>query len=371
MNKEIHDKIFDEIAPKYFDLTNLSSAGVLKGILEILAESASIIMEHQANVRREAYIDTAGGIALDDLARQIGINRIPPKKTRGWVIFGRNKDLNKSLKIPQNTIIKTKMLTTGKEYRYIVKNETIMPPSYRDISVEVEALSIGAEYNVAPYYIARLVNPVSGIDWIENRDNWIFQYGTNGETNESLRLRYKAKWGELTTGSTVLAYESWTRSVDGVDSVCVFPTPRGYNTVDIIASSIEGILTETKLNEIKRVIDKNKPVGVDVRVMAPIPKIIDIDIILNIQTELLRSEIDLIKEKALEIINAMFTVSPLNIEIFKIGENFVLDKVRQCIMTHLSEVKYIDFITPETNISITKYQVATLGSLEIAVNRNV
>ncbi len=365
MDNEIHNKIFREIAPKYVDVTNLSSAGVLKGLLEILAESASLIREHQKNVAKEAYIQSASGAALDYLVGQVGIERREAAKTTGYVVFGRNGKLDKAIQIKKNTIVKTKLNSLGKEYRYFVVEDTVMQMNIDKTLVKVTAEETGAYYNVPENYITRLVNPVSGIDYVKNELNWIIEAGTDGETDESLGKRYFAKWGELITGANEKAYESWARSVNGVTDVVVVPIPRGYNTVDIIVSTANGTASEEIIEEIKSVIEQNKPIGVDAIVYSPIPVEIDIGIILHLLPSCLQNEVENIKQKTIEIINTMFVSTDEKIEIFKIGEDFVLDKMKLTIMNNIKGIKYIEFIEPTDNVEISNHQIATKGTINI------
>ena len=365
MINEIRDKVYS-IAAKY-DLfpTNQSSGGILKGILEIISEVASIVVEHQKDVEKEAYIQSASGIVLDYLVGQVGITRYPAKKTTGKIIFARNEKKDKSVKIPKNTIVKTKLNSLGKEYRYIVQNETILQSMNDNVLVDVIAEDVGAKYNVSENSITRLVNPVSGIDSIYNDAKWIMVAGSDGETDNSLRERYFAKWGELVTGSSALAYQSWARSVEGITSVVVVSMPRGYNTVDVIIATINGIPSFEKIEEVKTIIELKKPIGVDVRVLPPESKLINISIKLHFNDNVNPLKYDELKKRASEIIHAMFVSTFPYIEIFRIGDHFILDRVKVNIMNNISEVKYIEFIEPVGNVEVSSHQIAELKSLEI------
>ncbi len=351
MDSEIHYKIFKEIAPKYIDFSDSIPTGVLKGLLEILAESASLIREHQKNVAKEAYVQSASGTALDYLVGQIGLERLGATKTIGQVIFGRNaktdKDKDKSVVIKKNTILKTKLTSLGKEYRYLVTKEVTIPPGVDKMLVEVIAEESGIAYNVPEKYIIRLVNPISGIDYVENSSNWIITAGTNGESDSALRKRYFAKWGELVTGSNALAYESWARSVKGVTDVVVIPTPNGQkNLVDVIVSTTSTAAEEDNqiIKRAQSLIETNKPIGVDVMVYGPTPKLINMNIILHLLPSCLDSDVVVMATRVKEIINAMFVASDDYIDIFRIGEDFILDRFKQTIMNNVKGIKYIEFV---------------------------
>ncbi|HOV14710.1 MAG TPA: baseplate J/gp47 family protein [Spirochaetota bacterium] len=364
MREDIHNLVFNQIAPKYLDVTNLSSAGILKSILEIVAECASIEKDHQDNIMLNAFVQTATGSYLDYLCGSLSLTRKRETKTIGNVIFGRNGSMTSNVAIKKGSIVKSKMNSFGKEYRYFVVEDTVLAENQSEVSVKVEAENYGSNYNVLASYITRIVTPISGVDYITNNTDWILQAGTDQETDESLRQRYFDKWGELTTGANEKAYQSWAKSVSSVSDAIVAPTPRGNYTVDVIILTNSGLPSQQIIDEVKSVIEENRPIGVDVQVKAPLEINVNIDIILHIlpQYSLMQN---IIEQRTNEIINALFIKNINNVAVFKIGEDFVIDKVKQQILNNTEGIKYIEFISPTNNLVCSYDSIIKKGTVNI------
>jgi len=364
MREDIHNLIFNQITPKYLDITNLSSAGILKSVLEIVAECASIVKDHQDNIILNAFAQTATGSYLDYLCGSLSLFRKRETKTIGYIIFGRNGSLKSNVSIKKGSIVKSKMNSFGREYRYFVTEDTVLAENQSEVSVKVEAENYGSNYNLISGYITRIVTPISGVDYITNNVDWILEAGTDQETDDSLRQRYFEKWGELTSGANEKAYQSWAKSIPSVSDAIVIPTPRGNYTVDVIILTNSGLPSQQIIDEVASLIEEKRPIGVDVQIKAPLEVNVNIDITLHILPQYSSMQ-NFIKQQTSEIVNALFVKNIDRISVFKIGEDFVIDKVKQQILNNIEGIKYIEFITPTTNVTCPNDSIIKKGTLNI------
>lgn len=95
--------------------------------------------------------------------------------------------------------------------------------AYIDVAAQAEEAGLGG--NVAVNTITQLLTPYPGIS-VSNpgaSNVWLTQIGTREESDESLRIRCKARWPQLGGGPTLLAYEGWALSIAQVTQARVFP----------------------------------------------------------------------------------------------------------------------------------------------------
>ena len=73
-------------------LTDTSPGSVLRTMVESIAKELDNVYEQMDGVYKSAFIDTAIGAALDNVAAIIGVERKPPTRAMGTVTFWRDSD---------------------------------------------------------------------------------------------------------------------------------------------------------------------------------------------------------------------------------------------------------------------------------------
>lgn len=104
------------------------------------------------------------------------------------------------------------------------------------VVVTAQAEEAGLGGNVAVNTIASLLTPYPGIS-INNPGTanvWLTQIGTREESDESLRIRCKARWPGRGGGKTVLAYEGMALEIEQVRQARVFPSAPGDGKAIIV-----------------------------------------------------------------------------------------------------------------------------------------
>ena len=90
-----------------------------------------------------------------------------------------------------------------------------------------------------------------------------------GESDDELRSRTLTKLASLPASGNADHYAAWCGRVAGILRVRVLPTNRGAGTVDIVAVGLDGKSpAQSVLGEAQAIVDMERPVGADAKVMA-------------------------------------------------------------------------------------------------------
>ncbi len=349
---EIKNEIFEEIKANIPQITNFNTGGVMRGFIEIVAKFIKAIYDLLNLVFQNAFVQFASGIWLDMKCAEIGLYRFEARKAKGYIVFERD-EATSNVNIPAGTIVQSRTMSNGKKYRYFTTQNVVLLQGQTSINVPVEAKLAGVEYNLPPNSIVELVNPIAGIDRIYNEADWITVAGLDEETDESLRKRYYLQWQSV-SGATLASYESWARSVAGINQVVVIPVGSGGGTVDVVITSVTGEASDELLQEVKNAIDERKPYGVDIYVYRPAEVAIDLAILLKLYSFANETQV---VQQVTEKIYKYFT----NI---KIGQDFVISDFVSYIKT--SEIKDVVITSPATNIEINAKEIAKLNNISIS-----
>lgn len=191
-------------------------------------------------------VDTATGLDLDRIVKNVAISRKLSTKAKGIVtITG----------LVGSTIVKgEKVASDG--VNYIFKNTSTISES-GIIDVEVECELYGSKGNVQIDSIKYFPKTLKGLYSVTNKEPFINGYDM--EDDESLRKRYYTKVQTIVNSSNKNAYKSWALEITGVGDVRVLPLWKGPGTVKvIIINSNKAGANEALVNTVQNYIDPNK-----------------------------------------------------------------------------------------------------------------
>lgn len=98
-----------------------------------------------------------------------------------------------------------------------------------------------------------------------------------GEADEELRQRTLTRLASQPASGNADHYAAWCARVEEILRVRVLPLARGNGTVDIVAVGMDGRAPENSvLNAAQAVVDLERPVGVDAKVIAAAEEAVDI-----------------------------------------------------------------------------------------------
>lgn len=250
-------------------ITNLNIGGVWRTLTEAAMQGIADIYDLLVDIVPKGYAIYAEGQWLDLKCEDIGLYRHEGTKTEGVVTFYR-ANTSGTITIPSGTMVKTGVSPTGDVLRYYTTTDSIMADSQADIDVPFIAEFEGTQYNIGPGMITEIVTYVSGVDGVQNKENWITKEGTDREDDEHLRERYFLKWSQIAIGDPAEKYISWAKEIPGVAEVKVDDQlPRGQGTVDIIITAPEGMPSQALIDAVQAYIEDRKPTTANVLVKGP------------------------------------------------------------------------------------------------------
>ncbi|MCH5303404.1 MAG: baseplate J/gp47 family protein [Ruminococcus sp.] len=214
-------------------------------------------------IKRQMFATTATGEYLDYHAQDRGLKRKGATKAVGTVKFSVNEPAQQSIKIPKGTVV----ATSGKNsVRFITDVDDNISIGNYSVSIPCTAQEGGASGNVSENSISVMVTHVVGIDSVTNTS--VFTSGSDIESDELLRRRVLDTYKSVSNGTNKAYYKRLALSVEGVNSVNVVPKARGTGTVDVYIAGKDMVASPSIVNEVNKLIAKQREINVDVKVSA-------------------------------------------------------------------------------------------------------
>lgn len=335
--------------------------GVVRGLIEIWAWGLYQLYTFLAYVLAQASAETATGLWLDWHCAQVSITRKPHSKASGTIRFIRTSSIG-NVPIPAGRIVKTKPDGAGMVYRFVTTAAVVMPDGETEISVPVVAEEYGMASNVTVGQISEIATVIDGIDNVTNDASWLTTEGTDEETDDSLRNRYRLKWKEG-SGVTKYAYESWAMSVTGVESVTILDQhPRGQGTVDVVIQGSAGVPTQELIDNVTDAISELHPINDDYLVRAPYTQGVFIFAELVLKSGIPEDILVAAENRVRALFGAVSTVP--DVTRLQIGEDLTMDRLVATIMA-VPGVKKINWTSPDADLESGTGWLFVLDSIEL------
>lgn len=258
----------------------------------------------------------------------------------------------------KNTVIKKDTLvSTSDNLLYETIEEKIILD--KEAIVRVRATEIGVKYNVPTNVITKIPISIAGVSSVTNSSNAIG--GSDVEEDEDLLNRILFKLQNPSTSGNPNHYKQWSLEVEGVSDCKVFPLGEGDGTVLILPiTEYKRSTNETTIENIKRHIEVNRPIGATVIVKAPKEIFVDAFAKVKIDTSYSIENIKELYTKKLK--------SYIENSVFKV---YTIDYYR--CLSFLYEIEGILEVTDfklnntSSNIHIDKYEIQVLNNVNISL----
>ncbi|WGM07650.1 baseplate J/gp47 family protein [Arsenophonus nasoniae] len=200
---------------------------------------------------KNMYLATASGHLLDMFAWGVNLARKPATEAKGLIRFYRSAEAG-AVTVAAGTLIQTERIN-GTIYRVkTVETKTIDTAS---VLVPVIAESAGGAYNLAPGYFRILPVAITGIDRVQNEDNWLLIPGANAENDQELRDRCRNQYNLVGNYHTDAVYRGMIANVVGLSIERIFflhDAPRGAGTANaylLLDSGVTSLPFIDKVND--------------------------------------------------------------------------------------------------------------------------
>ncbi|WDV47460.1 baseplate J/gp47 family protein [Clostridiaceae bacterium M8S5] len=225
------DNIMERMLAKIPDSIDKREGSIIYDALSPACSELSQLYIELNTVLELAFVDTSNSTWLDKRCAEQGIARKGPIKAQRVGAF--------DVLVP----IESRFSIDGVNYKVIKSIDSISNDKKYILECE-EAGTIGNEPigNLVP------INYLADIDRAVLTD--ILVAGTEKETDESLRARYKQKVNQSPTSGNIFHYMKWAKEIKNVGAVRVIPAWDGANTVKVL-------LTDNNLRKSRDEIVKN------------------------------------------------------------------------------------------------------------------
>ncbi len=312
---------------------------------------AGEIYDAQTNaewIKTQMFPQTAVGEYLDMHAQQRGLTRKSGTKAYGDVTFYVSEVVSYDIEIPQGTVC----AAMGTEaVRFATVEDVTLRAGNQGATCDVQAVTEGADGNVAVGEITVLVTPIAGISSIKNE--FMLTGGSDEETDEELRARLIESFINVPNGTNKAYYIQSAMQVEGVSAVGVVPRERGPGTVNVYIMTSTGTVSDDLISEVQEYLDSLREINVDIEVgvlnLIALDVYAEIEVVNGYDADKVFSDCDTAVREYFSLLNA--------------GENVYLSDISEYIQ-HVDGVKNFSFVRSVINdTEIADDSVATAGTL--------
>ena len=287
-------------------------------------------------LKQQSHASTATGKYLEKCVSDFGIKRKSSTSSGGYVTIIKDVDavVKAGDKVAAGNVIfniTDTVTTTG---------ESCTVPVICDVA--------GSQGNVKAGYINRFPVTLPGLKSVRNTHPTTG--GSDEETDTELRARYYEFISHPITSGNKWQYIMWAKSVDGVGDAKCQPLWNGNGTVKvIIVDSKKQIAPPELIDNVKKYIEEQQPIGATLTVVTAEEKSINISCKLDCEPD----SIDMVKANLEEYLR--------NISFAKGYISYA--KTGQIIMDTAGVTDYTDLLVngDTANIPITDTEIAVLG----------
>lgn len=265
------DEIYQEMRAVFAERAGFAPEDSCDLAVRLYAAAAQVqALECQAEwVLDQCFPQTAQGKYLDDHAALRGLSRQEAAAAVGTLRFS-SKDLpSGDLEIPAGTVC-----MTAAQIRFETTEDAVLQAGSAWVDVPARAVEPGGSGNAAAGSVSLLVTCPVGITACTNPA--AFTGGTDAESDEALRARVLESYRRLPNGANAAFYEEQSLRHDGVAAAVAVGRARGIGTVDVYIATAAGVPDQALLDEVQADLQARREIAVDVKVLAPTVKTVDI-----------------------------------------------------------------------------------------------
>lgn len=343
------EEIYQALAAEFQQQTGQAAGGSSDLAVRFYAVAAQIYgLYTQAEwTRRQCFPQTAVGENLDRHAQLRAIHRRQGTKATGFVRFYLDQVRDTDTRIQAETVC----MTAG-GVRFVTTQEGVVTAGELYADVPIEAAEVGAEGNVAPGTIVYMAIPPAWVVACANPEALV--NGQDEEDDETLRTRVMESYRRLANGANSAFYQQAAMSFNGVAAATVLPRSRGVGTVDVVVAAQGGVPDDALMEALKIYFDQVREIAVDVGVLKPIVKTVDITVALTVDED---RDFETVAQEVRKALEDWFTGERLGLPVLRAELTtliFTVDGVANCSISQ-----------PAQDVPSDKETLPVLGQLTI------
>lgn len=244
---------FEELTAEENIITNTSKMSPFWRLITAIAiKPVKWLTDHLiAEILPNLFVKTAKEKWLQIHAWAIGLDFKQATKAEGVIHFTKESDITE-LTIKAGTVVQTERINDV-IFRLIVTQDTTIPKGMLSAPVPVIAENAGADYNLASGYYRILPESIAGIKTVENKDDWLTTPGSDRETNEELRERYRTQFSSVGKHHIDSVYRGMISKVAGLSVDRIYfkhDAPRGAGTANAYLLLDTGVTSQPFIDKV-------------------------------------------------------------------------------------------------------------------------
>lgn len=274
------DYLYSLLALGGFPTTSWQPGSVPRRFAEAKATIYADALGLVSRIAAGGYLDLATGDWLTLLARSAyGLERNAAVSAQGPAAL-RDAGGAGPFTIAPFTLWATS--TSGKRFQNITGG---LLPQGGALALTWQAEGPGSAYNIASGTLTTLSTTLPGVTVTNAAPGaWLTQSGSDAESDDSLRLRCRARWPSLGSGATALVYDAWARTASPeVQKVKVLENVTGAGRVSIVVAGAAGPASAPAVQAVRDYIAPRRPLTVAVDVDTATPRTVPVAATLTVQ----------------------------------------------------------------------------------------
>lgn len=244
---------FEELTAQENIITNTSKMSPFWRLITAIAvKPVKWLTDHLiGEILPNLFVKTAKEKWLQLHAWAVGIDFKQATKAEGVIQFTKESDITE-LTIKAGTVVQTERINDV-IFRLIVTADTAIPKGVLTALVPVVAENAGADYNLAAGYYRILPESIAGIRSVENKDDWLATPGSDRETNEELRERYRTQFSSVGQHHIDSVYKGMIAQVAGLSVDRIYfkhDAPRGPGTANAYLLLDTGVISQPFIDKV-------------------------------------------------------------------------------------------------------------------------
>ena len=261
--------IYEEMRDAFAERAGFAPGESCDSAVRLYALAAQVQALHQS------FPQTAQGKYLDYHAQTRGIGRMPALHAEGTLRFAAADKVTSELSVDKGAVC-----MTADGVRFETTEDAVIKKGSVWADVPARAVEAGERGNV----IAGMVTVMSArpVGIVQCTNPTAFTGGCDDEDDESLRARILESYRRLPNGANAAYYEKEAMSFPGVAAAKAVGRARGIGTVDVIVAAQEGVPSAQLLATVEAHLQKKREIAVDLRVLAPTEKPVEVKAALSV-----------------------------------------------------------------------------------------
>nr|DAJ42706.1 MAG TPA: Baseplate J like protein [Caudoviricetes sp.] len=244
---------FEELTAQENIITNTSKMSPFWRLITAIAvKPVKWLTDHLiGEILPNLFVKTAKEKWLQLHTWAIGLDFKQATKAEGVIQFTKESDITE-LTIKAGTVVQTERINDV-IFRLIVTTDTAIPKGVLSALVPVVAENAGADYNLAAGYYRILPESIAGIRSVENKDDWLTTPGSDRETNEELRERYRTQFSSVGQHHIDSVYKGMIAQVAGLSVDRIYfkhDAPRGPGTANAYLLLDTGVISQPFIDKV-------------------------------------------------------------------------------------------------------------------------